>query len=189
MRASRILLLCAALLLPSLLVTTRAVAEGPPPAAAKGKKSKPKDASQSTSKGQTPPDETGKTRSIQVSQPKMSDKAPPTGESQERTANDTAPSAAPPPMDEDLARERVTKAMRRYQKSIDACAEAARKRTPAVNGQIDLLLQITERKVTPTVAKDTINDKQFGACLLQAARTWELPAASLLMPWIVSIGP
>lgn len=172
-----------------MLLATRATAEGPPPTAAKGKKSKPKDEGKSTNKGQLPPDDTGKHRSIQVHQPKMSDKAPPTGESEERTASDTAPSAAPPPMDEDLARERVTKAMRRYQKSIDACIDAARKRTPTVNGQIDLLLQITERRVTPTVAKDTSSDKQFGACLLLAARTWELPAASLLMPWVVSIGP
>lgn len=187
MRAPRIPILCAALLLPGVLLTTRAQAEGPPPAAAKGKKPKSKNVGQNPSKGQLPPDDTGKLRSIEVHQPKMSDKAPPTGESQERTANDTAPSAAPPPMDEDLARERVTKAMRRYQKSIDACLEAARKRSPTASGQVDLSLLIVERKVTPTVAKDTSGDTQLGSCLLEAARAWELPAASLTMPWAVSL--
>lgn len=173
-----------------MFLTTRAEAEGPAPAPAKVKgKAKTKDAGKETRKDQRPPEETGKLRSIEVRQPKMNDKAPPTGESQERTASDTAPTAAPPPVDEDMARERVSKAMRRYQKSIDACVEAARKRNPATGGQVDLLLQITARKVTPTVAKDTSGDAQLGACLLQAARTWELPAASLLMTWMVSLAP
>jgi hypothetical protein len=175
-----------------MFLSARAWAEGPPAATAqgaKGKKTKAKAAGkdQSASKGQLPPDDTGKLRSIEVHQPKVNDKAPPSGEAQERTAHDNAPTTAPPPMDEDLARERVTKAMRRYQKAIDACIDAARKRTPAANGQIDLLLQISERKVAPTVSKDTSGDAQLGSCLLQAARSWELPAASLTMPWVVSL--
>jgi hypothetical protein len=187
MRAPRIPLLCAALLLPGVLLTTPAQAEGPTPATTKAKKTKSKDADKGASKGQLPPEDTGKLRSIEVHQPKMSDKAPPTGEAQERTANDISPATAPPSVDEDMARERVTKAMRRYQKSIDACIEAARKRNPATSGQVDLSLQIFERKVTPTVAKDTSGDAQLGACLLQAARTWELPAASLSVPWSISL--
>jgi hypothetical protein len=184
MRVSPVPFLCAALLLPAVSLTAQA--EEPTPATVKGK-AKSKDTSKGGNKGQIPPDDTGKHRTIEVHQPKMSDKAPPTGESQERTASDISSSGAAPAVDEDLARERVTKAMRRYQKSIDTCVEAARKRNPATSGQVDLSLRIVARRVTPTVSKDTSGDAQLGSCLLLAARTWELPAASLTMPWTVSL--
>ena len=134
-------------------------------------------------------DGTGEVRSINVHSVALDGKTPETGNASEHTTVAAAPvtDTAPPSMDEDLVRERVTKGMRKYQKPIDDCTAAAHKRKPALAGELALTLQITERKVALAVAKDGIGDPALVACLQKSSKTWELPAASLTLPWSVSL--
>jgi hypothetical protein len=135
-------------------------------------------------------DGNGEVRSIQVHGVALDGKTPETGSATEHTKLSSPAEAdpyAPPAMDEDLVRERVTKGMRRYEKAIDACIDATHKKRPTAAGQLDLSLQITERRVTLAVAKDGVGDAALVQCITKSSKTWELPAASLTMPWSVTL--
>jgi len=133
----------------------------------------------------------GEVRSIEVHSVKLDGKTPEMGERREHSAADAAPAAGPassdqaPAVDEDIARERVLKQMRRYEKSIDACRAAARKKRPALAGELLLDLRIVEGRVTLAVVKDTSNAPEVTACLTRASKDWQLPASRLTVPYSV----
>lgn len=133
---------------------------------------------------------TGKVRSIPVRATHLGETKLSTGEARER--NPIAPAetqAAAPRLDDDVVRERVSKAMRRYQASIGACIQAALRRHPKASGTVELELVIVMRHVTPKVVRNSTGDPLLIACLSSAARTWELPATAHTMPWTVTLTP
>jgi hypothetical protein len=160
--------------------------KAPPPAGKPGQAARP-----ATARKPVSTSDVGETRTISIHGVKLDGKAPATGESQERgntTALPTSAASGPAPtVDDEVARERVSKQMRRYEKPIDDCVAAARRRNPQLLGELRLSIAVVERQVTLTATQDTSGDPGLLKCLVAASKTWQLPAANLVLPWTVSL--
>jgi hypothetical protein len=98
-------------------------------------------------------------------------------------------SAAGDAVDE-LVANAVTRAMRRNQASIDACAAAAVHRRATANGTIALAVVVAEKKVKSVhIASDTVHDVDLDACLVKAGLGWKLQIANARFTWPVTLSP